>query len=101
MEQAITEFICQALPPGSPHRKLAGDTSLLESGIIDSTGVLELVQFLEDRFGITVEDSALVPENLDSISRICAFLRRKGVASAEGAGCSRPEVGHAAPGLSN
>ena len=101
MKQAITEFICETLPPGSPHRKFDENTSLLESGIIDSTGVLELVQFLEDRFGITVEDSELVPENLDSIDRICAFLRRKGIASDEGAVSSRSGVGHAAPRLSN
>jgi acyl carrier protein len=101
MQQAITAFVCETLPPGSPHRQLDENTSLLESGIIDSTGVLELVQFLEGRFGLTVEDSEMVPENLDSIGRICAFLRRKGVAAAEGAGCPRPEAGHAAPRLSN
>ena len=58
--------------------------SFLDSGIIDSTGVMELVGFLEDRFGITVEDSELTPENLDSIGRVSAYLARKGVTAAGG-----------------
>ncbi|HOX05471.1 MAG TPA: acyl carrier protein [Planctomycetota bacterium] len=99
MQQVITAFVCESLPPGSPHRKLDENTSLLESGIIDSTGVLELVQFLEGRFGVTVEDSELVPENLDSISRICSYLRRKGITSAEGAARPRAEDEYAAPRL--
>jgi len=101
MQQVITAFVCESLPPGPLRGKLDENTSLLESGIIDSTGVLELVQFLEGRFGLTVEDAELVPENLDSISRICAYLRRKGITSAEGADGPRPEVEHAAPRLSN
>lgn len=51
--------------------------SLMESGILDSTGVLELVGFLEERFGIAVEDGDLTPENLDGIDRIVAFVGRK------------------------
>ncbi len=51
--------------------------SLVVAGIIDSTGVLELVQFLEDEFGIRVEDSELLPENLDSIENIERFLNKK------------------------
>ena len=56
---------------------LADDVSLLETGIIDSTGVLEVIGFLEDTFGITVEDDEMLPENLDSIERISAFVARK------------------------
>ena len=51
--------------------------SLLDRGIIDSTGIMELVMFLEEQFGIAVADDELVPENLDSVSRIVAFLERK------------------------
>ncbi len=56
---------------------LTDDTSFLESGIIDSTGVLELVSFLEERFDLIIEDEELAPENLDSLRRLERFLRRK------------------------
>ncbi len=52
-------------------------TSLLDEGIIDSTGVLELITFLEDEFGITVEDDEILPENLDSLAKITGYVERK------------------------
>ena len=61
--------------PGS----LEDRTSLLDQGIIDSTGVLEVIMFIESTFGVTVEDSEMLPENLDSIERIAAFVGRKQV----------------------
>lgn len=56
---------------------VADDQSFLRSGAIDSTGMLELVEFLEDRFGIEIDDTDLVPENLDSIERLSAFVARR------------------------
>lgn len=56
---------------------LTDDTSFLEKGIIDSTGVLAFVAFLEETFGIKVEDHELVPDNLDSVNSAEAFVRRK------------------------
>lgn len=56
---------------------LADDASLLDAGIVDSTGVLEVVQFLESEFGLAVEDHEIVPENVDSIARIAAFIDNK------------------------
>lgn len=56
---------------------LGDDVSLLESGIIDSTGVLEIIIFIEENFGINVEDYEMLPDNLDSIERIAAFVTRK------------------------
>jgi acyl carrier protein len=53
------------------------DESLLESGIIDSTGVMEVVVFLEEQFAITIDDDELVADNLDSVSRLAAFVARK------------------------
>lgn len=53
------------------------DASLLDQGIIDSTGVLEVIGFIEETFGITVEDDELLPENLDSIDGIVQFVIRK------------------------
>jgi acyl carrier protein len=52
-------------------------TSLLDAGILDSTGAMELVAFLEKDFGISVQDMEIAPENLDSVERICAFVARK------------------------
>jgi len=62
--------------------KLGNDDSFMESGIIDSTGILELVRFLESTFGITVADEELIPDNLDSINKIVAFLQTKKLSSA-------------------
>ena len=59
--------------------ELGFEDSLIEGGVIDSTGVLELVTFIEERFGIKVEDEELVPENLDSIKNLLDFLHRKGI----------------------
>ena len=53
------------------------DASFLEQGIIDSTGMLELVMFLETTYGIKVSDDELVPENLDSLNKVAAFIDRK------------------------
>jgi len=49
----------------------------MESGILDSTGVLELVTFLESTYGVKVQDQEMVPENLDSVNRAAAFAARK------------------------
>ena len=56
---------------------LNDDTSFLEEGIIDSTGVLELITFLEETYEIVVDDEELIPENLDSINNVTAFLNTK------------------------
>jgi len=60
----------------------SNDDSFLDMGLIDSTGVLELVNFLEDAHGVKVEDEELVPENLDSINRIVQFVESKQSAAA-------------------
>lgn len=72
----IRSFIKQNyfVPDGSP---LPDDASLLEQGIVDSTGVLEIIAFIERTFQITVHDAELVPDNLDSIERISAFVAKK------------------------
>lgn len=56
---------------------LSDEASLLSQGIIDSTGVLELVGFIEDAFGISVDDNEMVPQNLDSVQSISTFIDRK------------------------
>ena len=61
----------------NPEDKPSVDQSLLESGIIDSTSVLTLVMFLEEKFNISVQDEELVPDNLDSITNIASYVSRK------------------------
>ncbi|MBF0306152.1 MAG: acyl carrier protein [Alphaproteobacteria bacterium] len=56
---------------------ISDEKSLLEAGVLDSTGVMELVAFLEERFAITIRDEDLVPENLDSIRQIAALVDRR------------------------
>jgi len=56
---------------------LQDDTSFLGSGIVDSTGMLELISFLESTYDVTVEPAEMIPENLDSIDRVVQFLGRK------------------------
>lgn len=51
--------------------------SFLDKGIIDSTGILEVIYFLEDDFGVNVEDDEMIPENLDSVNNIVAFVNKK------------------------
>ncbi len=52
-------------------------SSLIENGILDSTGAMDLVAFLEQAFAITVNDDDMVPENLDSVDQICGFIKRR------------------------
>lgn len=69
----IREFVGEAFFAAD----FSDDESLIQTGIVDSTGMLELVSFLEAEFGITVEEDELVPENLDSVARAAAFVARK------------------------
>ncbi len=62
------------VPPEEP---LADDESLLNRGVIDSTGVLEVIAFLEGTFAIKVEDEEMLPANLDAVASIVAFVERK------------------------
>lgn len=75
-KEKVREFIVENFLFGSANG-LKDDTSFLDEGIIDSTGVLELVTFLEETYAIQVEDEELIPENLDSIDNIAKFLEQK------------------------
>lgn len=56
---------------------LLNNDSFMEKGIIDSTGILEIIFFLEDELGVVVEDEEMIPENLDSVDNIIAFVKTK------------------------
>lgn len=78
MTQAIADrvrdFIVENFLFGDTSVDLGSQVSLIENGIIDSTGVLELVAFIEEEFGVVFADADIVPANLDSIERIAAFV---------------------------
>lgn len=66
----------------SNKKKLGDDESLLGSGVVDSTGVLELIAFLESKFEVKFEDNELVADNFDSINKVISFVSRKADATA-------------------
>ncbi len=77
IEETVREHIIENFLMGETSR-LAGDkVSFLDAGIIDSTGVLELVMFVEETFGFKIEDDELLPENLDSVKNLANFIRKK------------------------
>ena len=76
-KKKIRDFIVETFLFGADDEQLGDGDSLLESGVIDSTGVLELVGFLEEEFEIEVKDEELVPENLDSIDNLAAYIAKK------------------------
>ena len=77
VQTKIRDFIVENFLFGDDSQPLPGDLSLIESDMVDSTGILELVGFLEESFGLKVADADIVPANLDSIDRIAAFIERK------------------------
>jgi len=73
----IRKFIFENFLFDAAEEDLGNDDSFLEQGVIDSTGVLELVEWLEDTFEISVDDEELIPENLDSVNQLAAFIATK------------------------
>ena len=76
LSQQLSQFIASNFYVADT-AALKDDASLLEAGIVDSTGILEIITFIEGEFGITVEDNEMVPENLDSIKNLAAFISKK------------------------
>lgn len=81
IEAEVRQYVVDKLLFGRTEVEVGGDTSFLDSGIIDSTGVLELVAFLEEKFQVKVEDEDLIPANLDSVNAVARFVERKGALS--------------------
>jgi acyl carrier protein len=77
VKEKVRQFILKNYLFSSDESSLKDEVSLMQAGIIDSTGVLELIMFLEEQFGIKVADEEMTPENLDSVDRIVAFVGRK------------------------
>lgn len=73
----LRDFVTQAYLFGDSSRLPGDEVSLLASGILDSTGVLELIEYIESKFQITVLDTETVPENLDSIANLTRYVSGK------------------------
>jgi acyl carrier protein len=86
MQNEIRQFVIDNFLFGQSDRQLGNSDSFLESGIIDSTGVLELIAFIESKYEVSIADEELVPANLDSIDRVSAFVERKLQAKSAGVG---------------
>ncbi len=76
-KETITKFVNEQFLKGNKAITLTDDSSFIDEGIIDSLGVLELVSFIEESFGFRVEDEEMVPDNLDSINKILAYVSLK------------------------
>jgi acyl carrier protein len=76
ISEQVREYIKDNFLYGSAD-EIGDKDSLLDAGVIDSTGAMELVSFIETKFSVAVSDSDLVPENLDSIAAITEFITRK------------------------
>lgn len=74
--ETVHEFIVENFLFGDGEQ-LTNETSFLDSGIIDSTGILELITFLEETYNINIEDDELIPENLDSLNSVAKFIKQK------------------------
>lgn len=73
----LTEFIKNNFYYHDEAKVIDSDLSLMDKGVIDSTGILELIEFIEDTFSISIENDEIVPENLDSINKMRDFINRK------------------------
>ncbi len=77
VEPKIREYILENYLFTDEQSALQSSDSFLEKGILDSTGILEVIYFIEEEFGMSVDDEEMIPENLDSVDNIVAFIGRK------------------------
>jgi acyl carrier protein len=77
IEENIRTFVIENFIFDENPDQLENDQSFLESGIIDSTGILELVSFIEEHYSIKIEDEELIPDNLDSLNNVVKFINKK------------------------
>ncbi|HSM94357.1 MAG TPA: acyl carrier protein [Anaeromyxobacteraceae bacterium] len=78
VQERVRQFIVENFYVAEPS-ELHDAASLIQGGWVDSTGMLELIAFLEESYGLRIADAEMTPENLDSIDAIAAFVARKGV----------------------
>jgi acyl carrier protein len=73
-EKKVRDYILENFLFATDGTELPGDASFLDMGIIDSTGVLEIIFFVEEEFGIKMDDLDMLPENLDSVNNIVRYV---------------------------
>jgi acyl carrier protein len=76
-EAQIKDYIAKNLLFSSDGFRYPDDASFLEEGIVDSQGVMELVLFVEENFGVQVKDTEIIPDNFDSVNKLTAYIQRK------------------------
>lgn len=77
IEAKIRDFVLKNYLFTSDTAALSEEASFMKEGIMDSTGILELIMFLHDEFGVDVHDDEMIPENLDSVRNVAAFIKLK------------------------
>ena len=77
IESKLRNFILDNYLFTDDQSALNSEDSFLDTGIIDSTGIVELIYFLEEEFGVAVEDNEMIPENLDSVMKVMKFVKTK------------------------
>jgi acyl carrier protein len=82
LQDQIRNFILENYLFTNDQAALGVDDSLLGRGIVDSTGMLEIIFFIEEQLGVKVKDEEMIPDNLDSVNRIAAFVQSKRLAAA-------------------
>ncbi len=75
IQQEVRQFVIENFIFESDHRGFSNDDSFFETGLLDSMGVLTLVEFVREKYGISIDDGELLPENWDSVNRIVAFVQ--------------------------
>ena len=84
IEKRIRAYIAENILFSDNGYTYSDGTSFLEEGIVDSMGIMELVMFVDEGFGITVEDEDVIPDNFDSVSKLAAYIRHKSPTATEG-----------------
>lgn len=77
VKQSVKSYILENVLYGAGEDTLSYEDSFLEKGIIDSTGIMEIVIFIEEEYGFSIYDEELIPENLDSINNLSRFIKGK------------------------
>ena len=77
IRKQVREYLIENFLFGDGGAEIGDEDSFLESGLIDSTGILELIQFIEETFDMVVDDEDMIPENLDSIQRVSKYVGSK------------------------
>ncbi len=77
VKQSVKSYILENVLYGAGEDTLSYEDSFLEKGLIDSTGIMEIVIFIEEEYGFSIYDEELIPENLDSINNLSRFINRK------------------------